>query len=191
MNPKSRRADLRRCEEHSEREDDPMHEFYTPERLERLARRHRLVKRLLYLLAFAALAVCVVLTCQVNTHNIYDMLLACICISVGAAWIIIYFGVYVVRDGGRELAHAKNLADGPRETVTGTVTVLPLKVRIRNSVTLRKLRVETAKGPAEYSVQIDKVEELRRAGERLTLYTVHGYVVAWQRAEEEAGHADR
>lgn len=166
-----------------------MHELYEPERLARMERRCRLVKRLLYLLALAALAVCVVLTCRVNTHNIYDMLLSCICISVGAAWIIIYFGIYVVRDGGRELAHAKHLADGPREALTGRVTILPLKVRIRNSVTLRKLRVETAKDTVECSVHADKAEALRRAGERLTLYTVHGYVVAWERAEE-AEHAD-
>lgn len=169
---------------------EPIVELYPPERLARLARRRRLVKGLLYLLAAAALAVCVVLTCRVNTHNIYDMLLACICISVGAAWIIIYFGIYVVRDGGRELAHARHLADGPRESLSGQVAILPLKVRIRNSVTLRKLRVETAEGPVECSVHVDRAEELRRAGPRLTLYTVHGYVVAWQRMEEEASHAD-
>ena len=168
----------------------PIVELYDPKRLEGLARRRRLVRGLLYLLAIAALTVCVVLTCRVNTRNIYDMLLACICVSVGAAWIIIYFGVYSVRDPGRELAHARHLADGPRESVSGRVAILPLKVRIRNSVTLRKLRVETPKGPVECSVHVDRAEELRRAGEWLTLYTVHGYVVAWQRMEQEADHAD-
>lgn len=168
----------------------PIVELYDPKRLEGLARRRRLVRGLLYLLAIAALTVCVVLTCRVNTRNIYDMLLACICVSVGAAWIIIYFGVYAVRDPGRELAHARHLADGPRESVSGRVAILPLKVRIRNSVTLRKLRVETLKGPVECSVHVDRAEELRRAGEWLTLYTVHGYVVAWQRMEQEADHAD-
>ncbi len=168
-----------------------MHELYAPARLERLARRCRLVKRLLYLLALAALAVCVALTCRVNTRNIYDMLLACICVSVGAAWIIIYFGVYTVRAGRQELAHAKTLADGPREAVTGRLTQLPLKVRLRNSITLRKLSVETAKGSVACSVQLERAKELPRTGSCLTLYTVHGYAVAWQEAEEEAGHADR
>ena len=168
----------------------PIVELYPPERLARLERRRRLVKRLLYLLALAALAVCVVLTGRANTRNIYDMLLACICVSVGAAWIIIYFGVYAVRDPGRELEHARHLADGPREAVTGKVTVSDRIVRVRNSVTLRKLRVETARGPVELNVHVDKTRDLRRAGERLTLYTVHGYVVAWQKAEGEASHAD-
>ena len=168
----------------------PIVELYPPERLERLKRRRKWVRLLLILLAAAALAVCVVLTCRVNTRNIYDMLLACICVSVGTAWIIIYFGIYTVRDAGRELEHAKHLAEGPREAVTGRVTLLNQKVRVRNSITLRKLRVETKKGPVLLNVHADKAEALRRAGERLTLYTVHGYVTAWQQAEQEAGHAD-
>ena len=158
-------------------------ELFPPERLEKLARRRRLVRRLLRILALIALAVCVFLTAQVNTRNIYRMLLACICVSVGTAWIIIYFGIYVVRDGGRELEHAAHLAEGEREAVTGRVTVQKLKVRIRNSVTLRKLRVDTAEGPVSLSVHIDKADELKRAGERLTLYASHGYVVAYQQAE--------
>ena len=161
-------------------------ELYPPERLERLARNRILVKRLLWALALAALAVCVILTARVNTRNIYRMLVACICVSVAAAWIIIYFGIYVVRDGGRELAHAANLQDGPRETVDGRVTVLKGRVRIRNSITLRKVRVETDRGSTLLSVHADKAEQLIRAGERLKLYTVHGYVVAY----EVTGHED-
>ena len=155
-------------------------ELFSPERLERLERRRKTVKRILLALALAALAVCIVLTSGVNTKNFYQRLLSCICISVGAAWIIIYFGVYVVRDGGREIAHAKHLAEGPRETVTGKVTLEKLKVRIRNSVTLRKVRVDTADGPVSLSVHIDKAEQLRRAGRWLKLYTVHGYIVAYE-----------
>ena len=64
-------------------------ELYEPGRLARLEKRRALTKKLLLGLALAALAVCIVLTAQVNTRNIYKMLLACICVSVGAAWIII------------------------------------------------------------------------------------------------------
>lgn len=165
-------------------------ELYDPARLARLEKRCVLTKRLLWILALTALAVCVILTALVNSHNIYRMYLACVCISVGSAWLIIYFGIYVVRDGGRELEHAKHLAEGPREAVTGRVTLQKLKVRIRNSVTLRKVRVDTEQGPVNLNVHIDKSEQLRRAGERLTLYTVHGYIVAYQKAEEEKAHGD-
>lgn len=163
-------------------------ELFDPARLARLEKRRIWTRRLLWALALAALAVCIILTALVNTHNIYRMYLACVCVSVGAAWIIIYFGIYVVRDGGRELEHAKHLAEGPREAVTGRVSLQKLKVRIRNSVTLRKVRVDTEKGPVNLSVHIDKSEQLRKAGERLTLYTVHGYIVAYQKAEEEMAH---
>ena len=155
-------------------------ELYSPERLAKMAARRTIVKRVLWGLALAALTACIVLTTQVNTHNIYKMLLSCICISVGAAWIIIYFGVYMVRDVGRELEHARHLAEGERETVEGRVSLLKLKVRIRNSVTLRKVRVETAEGNRDLSVDIDKAPELKRAGEYLRLYTSHGYIVAYE-----------
>ena len=93
---------------------------------------------------------------------------------------------HYLRDGKREIEHAANLAEGPRESVAGRVTVLKLKVRIRNSITLRKIRVDTEDGPVNLSVHIDKAERLRRAGEWLKLYTVHGYVVAYEAME----HAD-
>lgn len=155
-------------------------ELYPPERLSKLAARRRLVKRLLWALALAALGVCVFLTLRTNTRNIYQMLLACICVSVGAAWIIIYFGIYAVRDGGRELAHAEHLAEGEREIVEGTVTLLKLKVRIRNSVTLRKVRVDTAQGPVTLNVDLDKANRLKKAGPDLRLYVSHGYIAAYE-----------
>ena len=133
-------------------------ELYAPERLERLDRRRKTVKLLLLLLVLAALGACICFTAQVNTRNYGQMLLRCICISVAAAWIVIYFGIYVVRDGRREIEHAKHLAEGER------------------SVSL--------------SVHIDKADQLKRAGERLTLYTVHGYVVAYRQAEGGEAHED-
>ena len=91
----------------------------------------------------------------------------------------------MVRDGGRELKHARYLADGPRQAVSGRVTVQKLKVRIRNSVTLRKVRVESEQGPVTLNLHIDKTEQLRRAGEWLTLYTSHGYIVAYEVMQHE------
>ena len=159
-------------------------ELYDPRQMARMGKRRRTAKILLWLLALLALGVCVVITAGVNSHNIYRRLLACICVSVGAAWIIIYFGIYTVRDRGRELAHALRLQGEPRGVVEGKVSVLKLKVRIRNSVTLRKLRVETAEGPVSLDVLIDKADQLKKAGPKLRLYTVHNYVVAYEVMED-------
>ncbi len=161
-------------------------ELYAPERLARMEGRRRGLKRLLWGLALAALALCLVLTLGANTHNLYRRMLACICVSVGAAWIIIYFGIYGVRDVGRELDHARHLQDEPRQRVEGRVTLLKLKVRIRNSITLRKVRVETADGPVSLNLHADKTQQLKKAGPWLGLYTVHGYIVAY----EVIDHAD-
>ena len=162
-----------------------MVELFPPARLEKLERRSRITKYLLLTLGFLALGVCVWFTSQVNTRNLYTMLPRCVCVSVGAAWIIIYFGIYVVRDGKREAAYARHLLEGERQTVEGKVSLVKLKVRIRNSVTLRKLRVETGEGPVSLSVHIDKADQLKRAGEFLRLYTVHGYVVAYEELNHE------
>ena len=167
---------------------DPVVELYPPERLEKLARRRKAVKILNWVLAFAALAVCVFFTARANTRNLYQMLLICVCVSVGTAWVIIYLGIYVVRDGRREVEHAEHLAEGERQAVTGRVTVEKVKVQIRGSIALRKVRVETEEGPVSLSVHIDKADQLKKAGERLTLYTVHGYVVAYQKAEGGEAH---
>ena len=155
-------------------------ELYSRERLAALERKRNLTRRLLWALALAALGVCVVLTAMTDTRTLYQHLLACVCISVGAAWIIIYFGIYTVRDGGRELEHARHLEGEARQMLEGKVTLQKLKVRIRNSITLRKLRVETAEGPVSLSVHIDKAEQLRKAGPWLRLWVVHGYVVAYE-----------
>ena len=160
-------------------------ELYSRERLAALERKRNLTRRLLWALALAALGVCVVLTAMTDTRTLYQHLLACVCISVGAAWIIIYFGIYTVRDGGRELEHARHLEGEARQMLEGKVTLQKLKVRIRNSITLRKLRVETAEGPVSLSVHIDKAEQLRKAGPWLRLWVVHGYVVAYEVMEHE------
>ena len=158
-------------------------ELYPPERLAKLDRRRRVVKVLLWVLGAAALGLCVYFTAHATTRNSAEMLKRCILISVGAAWVIIYLGIYVVRDGRREVEHARHLAEGERQTVTGKVTVEKVKVQIRGSIALRKVRVETEEGPVSLSVHIDKADQLKKAGERLTLYVVHGYVVAYQKAE--------
>ena len=155
-------------------------ELYPPDRLEKLDRRRRTVKGILWGLIAAALAVCVFLTTRVNTHNVYKMLLSCICVSVGTAWIVIYFGIYMVRDARREIEHAKFLTEGEREIVEGRVILIRLKVRLRNSVTLRKVRVETAEGDRNLNVDIDKAPQLKKAGEFLRLYVSHGYIVAYE-----------
>lgn len=155
-------------------------ELFSHERLTMLEKRRKRVLAVILVLALAAAAVCALLTSRVNTQNIYRMMTACICISVGTAWVIIYLAVFLVRDAGREIRHARHLEEGERQTVEGRVSVLKLKVRVRNSVTLRKVRVETAEGPEILSVHIDKADQLRRAGEWLRLYTVHGYIVAYE-----------
>ena len=159
---------------------NPIIELYPPERLERLRGRVGVLRRCFWGMALLAAVVCLVLTLTADNFNVYRRLAWCIGISVGTGWLIIYFGTYYVRDGRRELEHAAHLADGEREAVTGKVTVLRQKVRIRSSITQRRVRVDTAEGSRTLNVNIDKADQLRKAGERLTLYVVHGYITAYE-----------
>ena len=155
-------------------------ELYDSRRLEQLAKKRETVRWLLAALGLGALIACVILTAGVNTRNINDRMLLCMLISIAAAWIILYFSVSVIRDGGRELAHAEHLKGEPRETVTGRLTPLKLKVQIRGSVSLRKIRVDTEDGPVTLNVHIDKAKLLPQKGETVRLYLVHGYIVAYE-----------
>ena len=54
----------------------------------------------------------------------------------------------------------------------------------RNSIKLlNHFEIDTPMTSYHEFNRFDKADQLKRAGERLTLYTVHGYVVAYQKAE--------
>ena len=159
-------------------------ELFPKERLARLERRITVLRWVLSALAVAALTVCIVLTTRANTRNLRQMMILCMSITTGAGWIVIYFYIYGIRQSKRELAHAALLRDGEEELITGTVAVLKQYVRIRGSVRIRKVSVETDSGTRIVNIDDNRAAELRRAGSRLTLHVFHGYIAAYEVCHE-------
>ena len=154
--------------------------LYPPERLRQLKRKIKALRILLWVLAAAALTACVVLTCCANTANSSVMMLWTMGISTVAGWIVLYLAIFGVGEGKKELAHASHLVEGEQQAVTGTVLVDPCRMRLRKSISVRKVFVRTPEGEQSFLVNAARAEELRRAGERLTVYVSHGYVAAYE-----------
>ncbi len=159
---------------------DPIVELFPEKQLQRKKRIAEILRWVLIVLSASALISCIVLTACTNTRNIQTMLAWCIGISIVTGWLVIYFYIYGVRQTKRELAHAANLRDGEPEAVTGKVTVTKRRFRIRNSVTVCQVLVDTGERIRGFQVDVNRAAQLKKAGERLTLYIVHGYVTAYE-----------
>lgn len=152
-------------------------ELYTPQELERLGRRVKAHLTALIVLALAALAVCIALAVLAGTGNADKMEMAAVIVSTLAGWVCIYDGVFVVAAGRRELAHANMLRTEPRTRIEGSVTVTAERFRIRSSVTVCRVHIETPDGGQDALVQEGHAALLKDP--RITaVYTAHGYVAA-------------
>ena len=154
--------------------------LYPPERIIQLKWKIKALRILLWVLAAAALTACVVLTCCANTANSSVMMLWTMGISTVAGWIVLYLAIFSVGERKKELAHASHLMEGEQQAVTGTVRVDPQRMRLRKSITVQKVFVRTPEGERSFLVNAARAEELRRAGENLTLCVSHGYVAAYE-----------
>ena len=154
-------------------------ELYDDAAMARLERRIKLWRRALWALAAGALAVCVGLIVRTGTANAARMELAVICVSTLTGWVVIYGGIFVVTAARRELAHAGMLRREAREAVSGVVTVTKERVAIRNSITARRVEVDTDGQPRRLLVCENRAVALAAAG-AATLYAAHGYVAAYE-----------
>ena len=107
------------------------------------------------------------------------MELAVIGVSTLAGWIVIYCGMFTVAAARRELAHANMLHREARETVRGAVSVTDERVTIRQSITARRVEVAADGQTRRLLVCEARAAALAAAGASV-LYTVHGYVAAYE-----------
>ena len=155
--------------------------LYTDRDLRQLRFWRRFWTWALPVLLVLALGAIIGLIVTVNRRNELRHELIAICISTLAGWITIYFSTFSIRGGKRELQHAETLSDGVPEVLRGRVRLTKERFRIRGSIALRKLEVETPDGVRRVSINATKVKRIKKAGEHLVLYVVHGYVAAYER----------
>ena len=152
-------------------------ELYTEEdvaKLERKVRRHRAA---LTALAVCALIACVTLAALTNLRNISWTEPTVIAISIVVGWICIYDGVFIVSGGKKEIGHANMLRSGERERVDGPLTVTDERFRIRGSIAVRRVVIDTETGPQKALV-CDTRTPLLKGRAVTAVYTAHGYVAA-------------
>ena len=156
-----------------------MEELYGEEDLARLKGQIRRRSAAYASLAAAALAVCVTLIALTRTGNAARMELAVIAVSTVAGWIVLYGCIFVVTARRRELRHAVMLREEERQAVRGTVVVTDERVAIRRSITARRVEVRGEEETQRLMVCEARAEALKQAGADV-LYTVHGYVAAYE-----------
>ena len=154
-------------------------ELFSDADLERLRRQIGRRRTFHMALAAVALATCVGLIAMTNTRNAARMELTAIIVSTVAGWIVIYGSVFTVRARARELRHAVMLRGEEREEARGDVVVTDERIAIRRSITARRVEVRGEGETRKLLVCESRAKALAAAGAK-TLYTVHGYVAAYE-----------
>ena len=156
-----------------------MIELYSETDLARLKRRIRRWRTALWILAVCAFTACLGLIALTGTENAVQMERAVIAVSTIAGWIVIYFGIFAVTAGQRELSHANMLHSEKRQAVQGNVIVTDERVAITRSITARRVEVIGDEETRRLLVCENRADALAAAGAVL-LYTAHGYVAAYE-----------
>ena len=155
-------------------------EFYPADAAERIARSNKIWKVVTAGIALSALAVCIALVCGVKTANAQRRELLVCGISILAGWVVIFLCKHFVFGLKRELVHLHTLQDEPREALTGTVRADSKRFHIPSSITVQTLHVDNGTETHRASINTRLLRKLPKLPARLTLYTVHGYVVAYE-----------
>ena len=164
---------------------DAITELYPAGTADRLEKQNRIWRAITAGVAFASLAACIVLCVLTGTANAAAMELRVCLISLLGGWTVIFLYTHFVTGGKRQLAHLSTLSEEPRKAVTGTVTLDARRIAIRGSITVQTLLVNDGTQTRRVSISASRTKALPALPARLTVYTVHGYAVAWE-AEDAA-----
>lgn len=133
--------------------------------------------------AALALAACVLLAAGTTTASAGRRELIVCVVSAVSGWVVIFLYTHFVASSRKELAHIRTVTDEPRQELTGSVTLLPGRLALPGSILVQNLQVQTGDRTQRVSINASQVRKLPKLPKTLTLYTVHGYVVAWRDAE--------
>ena len=160
-------------------------ELYPADTEARLERQNRTWTILTAAAAVLLLVACITLCALTNTANAAAMEWRVCLTSLLGGWFVIFCYVHFVSGGKRELAHYHNLQDEERETVSGTVTLDPARFAIKGSITVQTLIVRRGDREQRVHISAGKTALLPPLPAQLTVYTAHGYAVAWEVQDED------
>lgn len=158
-------------------------ELYSSDELHRMEERNRHWIIGLSIFSIAALAVCISFALRTRTLNAMQMELSAVAVSTVAGWIVLYFALFRVRTGRREIQHAVMLQDAERDRYEGTVSLQKEQFLIRKSVPVQRVEVRDENGEvARLLICRNKSAALAQA-RPTAVYVTHGYVAAYEVAQ--------
>lgn len=161
-------------------------ELYPAQEEGRIARKYRIRRIITAAVGASAFIACVVCCFLTGTANAAAMELVVCLISAVGGCLVIFLYVHLVSGLKREVAHEKNLEGQERRTVTGTVRLDSRRIGIRGSITVQTLLIEDGEKTHRVHIYAKKTGLLPALPAKLTVYTVHGYAVAYREVHDEA-----
>ena len=160
-------------------------ELYSAAEAGSMKKKYKYRKTGLLAFVFVAFAVCAVLVANVTTANESAFRAAVTAISGFSGCAAIYYGVFLVKKLRVESEHAVRMLTGEREEHTGTLEPVRGRIKIFNSITVQNIILHTAEGDELLRVNAEKAAMIPSDGGVFRVYTVHGYVTAFERADDE------
>lgn len=160
-------------------------ELYSTDDIPRLKKKERLYTAAAVAVGLLTLAVCVFFCILSRTHDPKKMLLYSICASTIGGWIVISVVHFAIDEVRRAIAHTKAVLEGERTAVDGRFTLTNERLIVKRGVSM--LRVDVDGVPRLASLQLyDKKRALFSAEKAARVYSVHGFIVAYEEGEDDA-----
>lgn len=137
------------------------------------------------LVVAATLCACVLICIRVNASNAAQLLWPCVGVSILGSWIALTIRIFGIDTTRCALKHTEAMLEGERETITGRFFLTDERVRIKNGVSMFRVRHE---GPEQTGILqlYDRKRERFNAKAAVSVTAVYGFVVAY---EEELADA--
>ncbi len=158
-------------------------ELYSSEELHKMEQTNRHWIIGLSMFSAAALAVCISFALRTRTLNAMQMELSAVAVSTVAGWIVLYFALFRVRTGRREIQHAVMLQDEVRDRYEGTVSLQKEQFLIRKSVPVQRVEVQDENGEIVRLLICSNKSNTLAQAHPTAVYVTHGYVAAYEVAQ--------
>lgn len=156
---------------------ETIRDLYSPEDFPRLEKKIKRERVWVIGGAGLTLLVCVLLCCFTTAANWRQTEPAVIAVSTLGGWFTIYRRLFGWKESRSELRHAQHLREEPRQLLRGVLTVTKERLRIKNSIRIRILRLDDGETVHRVMVNETRVKALKDYdGREVTLSMAGSYL---------------
>jgi len=161
-----------------------MIELFDAKKMKKLKFEYQLVQVVIALIAVVTVGAIYLICKMTGTLNASDMELKATIIFLLAGWVEIYLIINVYLSKKAQTLHGQMLSEDERTEVTGPAEVGKNRIKIKDSVTVRQVRVKTQDGTKTLNIVEDRAKEIEKIEGPVKFQVVHGYIAAYE-AEHE------